>query len=103
MCASPVSISHGEPIPRGKWDQRRAVLRILDIMRGWVPIEVPDRLRQDIVEAGDLRPVMGRLDAVICVSCVYAHWLYAGRGTQLLGGREGGCMLLPGFEVRGNG
>jgi len=92
----------GGKVPRhkkgGREERRRAALMVLRILREWVPIEIPRQLLLDIQEANDLKPVMDRVDSVVCVSCVYAHWLYSGKRTQLLGGRDG-SMLLPRFEV----
>jgi predicted RNase H-like nuclease len=91
----------GGSVPRykkGKADERRkAALKIMRILRKWLPVSIPETLDEeiDVATPSELKSVMDKIDAVISVLCVYGHWIYAGKMTEVLGDATDGFILLP--------
>jgi predicted RNase H-like nuclease len=91
----------GGNVPRykkGKADERReAALKIMKVLREWLPVRIPESLDEEIDTAtpSQLKSVMDKIDAVISVLCVYGHWIYAGKRTEVLGDGTDGFILLP--------
>ena len=96
-----LQILTGGEMPRykkGQADERRkGAMRLLEIVRDWLPVSIPSWLDEEIDSAtpGELKSVMDKVDSVICVLCVYCHWLYSGKRTEILGDQEYGFVLLP--------
>lgn len=42
-----------------------------------------------------MKAMGGLVDAALSAMCVYAHWIYGGERTQLVGEEEYGHVLLP--------
>ncbi len=99
-----LNVLTGGEIPRYKKgpaeERRRAALQVLDILNQWVPVETP-QLQKEIIGAtpGELATTMDKLDALIGVLCVYTHWIYGSRRTELVGDEQDGFILLPRGEV----
>jgi predicted RNase H-like nuclease len=91
----------GGNVPRykkGKADERRrASLKLLRILREWLPVSIPKWLDEEVVAAApsELKSVTDKIDAVISVLCVYGHWIYVGKMTEVLGDASNGFILLP--------
>lgn len=78
-------------------ERRRACLEILSCLQGWEPsMHLPDRLVDEIEAArpSELHGVADKVDAVLCAACLYAHWLYRGKRTRLVGEEKDGYILL---------
>jgi hypothetical protein len=61
------------------------MLETIEGLEGWdAPRDLTDRLREIAVSAkgSELRSVEELLDAAISVTCVYAHWIYDGKGLS---------------------
>ncbi len=101
-----LSLIAGGKVPRYKRgrgvERRREALKVLDMIEGFEPsIEIPESLRRDVAveRAGNLPRVMDKIDALLSVLCVYSHWLYRGRRTELVGEASGGYIMLPRVEA----
>jgi len=80
--------------------RRKRALAVLEAASRWAGVTLSPALRAELLgQKAGLRTVMDKLDAYLCVLCVYAHWLYGGRTTRLTGGSEDGYILLPEIEV----
>ena len=64
---------------------------------GCPPRPLVQRCREGALSASssELKSVGDMLDAAISVTCVYAHWIYDGQGTNLVGEEGHGRVLLP--------
>lgn len=98
-------ISEGK-VPRYKRgrgvERRREALKVLGLIEGYEPsIEIPGSIRREVAgePTGNLPKTMDKIDALLSVSCVYSHWLYRGRRSELVGETSGGYMLLPRTEA----
>lgn len=94
------------PFPRYKKGpcevRRREALRLLPLLRRYEPsLAIPDRLEREIISSPpSLMPaVADKVDSLICVLCLYTHWLYGGKRTELVGDNEAGFILMPRREV----
>lgn len=77
--------------------RRKALIEVLNIVKGWErSIVMPRTLEEEILEANgkELGQATDKVDAVVCAACVYAHWLYQGRTTRMLGEENDGYILL---------
>lgn len=82
--------------------RRKGALKVLRLIRDYEPsIKVPEMLDREVVSSRtrDLTLVMDKIDALISVLCVYTHWLYAGKRTEVIGDMDGGFILMPRTEV----
>ena len=84
---------------RGRFEVRRkAMLEAIEVLEAWdAPGPLVDRLRQeaDGARASTIKGMGDLLDAALCATCVYSHWISGGRRTQLVGEEEHGYILLP--------
>jgi predicted RNase H-like nuclease len=74
------------------------MLGAIDGLEGWdAPRDLTDRWCEIAASAkgSGLKSVEDPLDAAISVTCVYAHWIYDGKSTQLVGEEEHGFVYLP--------
>lgn len=97
-----IHIINGGSVPRYKRgpreERKEAIIEVIDILLRWVPVRIPSRFLEEVWEAGLLKSVTDMLDAVISAACVYAHYLYAGKRTRVIGSRNEGFILLPEVE-----
>ena len=91
----------GGDVPRYKkgkaCEKREAALKIMRMLREWLPVSIPRSLDEEIESAtpSEMKSVMDKIDAVISVLCVYGHWIYSGKRTEVLGDVTDGFILLP--------
>jgi predicted RNase H-like nuclease len=91
----------GKKVPRYKkgpaGKRRGAALELLRLLRRWMPVEIPLSLDEEINDArpSELKSTMDKIDSVISVLCVYGHWIYSGKRTEILGDTKDGFILLP--------
>jgi predicted RNase H-like nuclease len=93
-------LTEGEvpPYKQGPAERRRAAMaEVLDVLRSWQPKMTAMGLSNEIQQASaqGLKTLGDRIDAMLCVACVYAHWLSKGKSTALVGGEKEGFILLP--------
>lgn len=93
---------NGGRVPRYKkgtrGERKEAIMEVIDILLRWVPVRIPSRFLETVREARSLKPVTDMLDAILSAACVYAHYLYAGKRTRIIGSRSDGFILLPAVE-----
>lgn len=84
---------------RGRFEAKRgAMLKAVAALEGWdAPPGLADRLRDEVegASASSARAAADLIDAALCVTCLYRHWLSRGRETRLIGDEEHGYILLP--------
>jgi len=89
---------HGFNYKKGKAEEKRkGCQEILLRLQGWEPsINVPENLFSEAREAkaSELKQVADKVDAVLCAACLYAHWLYGGQRTRLVGDEKDGYILI---------
>ena len=70
---------------------------VLEVLRSWQPKMAAMGLSNEIQQASaqGLKTLGDRIDAMLCVACVYAHWLSKGKSTALVGDEKEGFILLP--------
>ncbi|OPY33280.1 MAG: hypothetical protein A4E32_00957 [Methanomassiliicoccales archaeon PtaU1.Bin124] len=83
---------------RGKAaEKRNACQDILGRLQGWDPgIQIPPALCDEVGHAApsQMKAVGDKVDALLCAACVYAHWLYGGQRTRLVGDEKDGYILI---------
>jgi predicted RNase H-like nuclease len=35
-----------------------------------------------------------KVDSIVCAACLYAHWLYGGKRTRMIGDEKDGYILI---------
>jgi predicted RNase H-like nuclease len=76
---------------------RKALIEGLNILNGWErSIVMPPAPEDEIMKADGKGSghATDKVDAVVCAACVYAHWLYQGKTTRMLGEENDGYILL---------
>ena len=91
-------VGRGFSYKKGKAaEKRKGCQEILLRLQGWEPsIDVPDAFFDEVRDAapGELKQVADKVDAVLCAACLYAHWLYGGQRTRLVGDEKDGYILI---------
>lgn len=78
-------------------EKRKGCQEILLRLQGWEPsIAIPGGLIAEVADAApaQLKQVADKIDAVLCAACLYAHWLYGGQRTRLVGDEKDGYILI---------
>lgn len=91
-------VGRGFSYKRGKAaEKRNGCQEILRRLQGWEPsIDIPVAIYDEVRDArpAELKQVADKVDAVLCAACLYAHWLYGGQRTRLVGDEKDGYILI---------
>jgi len=70
---------------------------VIKALQKWIPeLEPPAKLMSMVGDEEEwTSEVPDMIDSLLCVGCLYAHWLYDGKMTRLVGDETDGYILLP--------